>query len=143
MGIHRRILGLAVAALLAAPGLVHAQSRQVSGTVVRSGSAAPIPEATIAVAGTTSAVRTDAQGKFTITAPQGDIRLSARAIGFTRKDALVPAAKTTVDFILDQGDCVPARMMGVKSFSGSYTAPAPAFSTSGAMEKVFGVNSKV
>ena len=102
MGIHRRILGLAVAALLAAPGLVHAQSRQVSGTVVRSGSAAPIPEATIAVAGTTSAVRTDAQGKFTITAPQGDIRLSARAIGFTRKDALVPAAKTTVEFILDQ-----------------------------------------
>jgi TonB-linked SusC/RagA family outer membrane protein len=102
MGNHRRILRLAFAGLLALPGLGYAQTRQISGTVTRTGTGAPIAEATIAVAGSATSTRTDAQGKFTITAPQGEVRLTARAIGFTRKDAIVPQSKNTVDFVLDQ-----------------------------------------
>ena len=102
MGIHRSILRLAAAALLAAPGLLHAQSRQISGTVTRSGGGSPVAEAAVTIVGTTNAARSDAQGKFTINAPQGDVRLTVRAIGFSRKDVLVGANKTSVDIVLDQ-----------------------------------------
>ena len=81
MGIHRRILRLAAAALLAVPGFAHAQSRQISGTVTRSGGGAPVGEATVSITGTTNSARTDAQGKFTISAPLVDVRLTVRAIG--------------------------------------------------------------
>ncbi len=40
-------------------------------------------------------------------------------------------------------DCVPTWMIGAKSLSTSYAAPVPGLSTSGAVEKVFGVNSSV
>ena len=102
MSIHRRVLRLAAAALLAVPGLLHAQSRQISGTVTRSGSGAPVPEATVSIAGTITSTRTDAQGKFTITAPAGDVRLTVRAIGFTRKDLIVLSTKIAADIVLDQ-----------------------------------------
>jgi TonB-dependent starch-binding outer membrane protein SusC len=97
----RRILGLALAVLGAAPGLLAAQTRQITGQVVRSGSGAAIADAVIAVAGTMTSVQTDAEGRFTITAPGGEVRLTARAIGFTRKDAIVPANVSTVNFTLD------------------------------------------
>ena len=102
MGIYRRILRLATAALLAVPGLLHAQTRQISGTVTRSGGGAPIGEATVSITGTTASARTDAQGKFTLTAPLVDVRLTVRAIGFSRKDVMVSAATTTVSIVLDQ-----------------------------------------
>jgi TonB-linked SusC/RagA family outer membrane protein len=102
MGNHRRILGLSLTALLAGSGLAFAQGRQVSGTVTRVGTGAPIPEAVIAVSGGTASTRTDAQGRYTLQVPAGDVRLTARAIGFTRKDALVPASQSTVNFVLDQ-----------------------------------------
>ena len=103
MGIHRRILRLAAAALLAVPGIVHAQSRQISGTVTRSGSGAPVAEATVSVAGTIMSARSDAQGKFTINnAPAGDVRLTIRAIGFSRKDVMVAASKSSIDIVLEQ-----------------------------------------
>lgn len=102
MGIHRRILRLALAAFLAVPSLASAQGRQISGTVTRSGTGAPVPEAVVSVTGTTNSARTDAQGRYTVSAPAGDVRLTVRAIGFTRKDAIVPASQNTVNFVVDQ-----------------------------------------
>ena len=102
MGIHRRILRLAAAALLAVPGFAYAQGRQISGTVTRSSGGAPVGEATVSITGTTYSARTDAQGKFTISAPLVDVRLTVRAIGFSRKDVMVSAATTTVQIALDQ-----------------------------------------
>lgn len=97
---RRRILGLALAALGAAPGLLAAQGRQVSGTVTRTGGT-PIADAVISVVGTATTVTTGADGRYTITVPAGEARLTARAIGFTRKDAIVPARVSTVNFTLD------------------------------------------
>lgn len=102
MGIHRRILRLAAAALLAVPGIAHAQGRQISGTVTRSGTGAPVAEATVSVAGTVNSTRTDAQGRFSINGGQGEVRLTVRAIGFARKDVVVTATKNTVEIVLDQ-----------------------------------------
>ncbi|MBM4188124.1 MAG: SusC/RagA family TonB-linked outer membrane protein [Gemmatimonadetes bacterium] len=101
MGMHRKILRLA-AGLMVLPGLLAAQARQISGTVTRVGTGAPIPEATVSVVGTTNSARTNAQGQFVVSAPAGEVRLQVRAIGFTRKDAIVPAGNNTVNFTLDQ-----------------------------------------
>ncbi|MFN0179494.1 MAG: SusC/RagA family TonB-linked outer membrane protein [Gemmatimonadales bacterium] len=99
---HRRILRLALVGLIALPGLASAQGRQISGTVTRTGTGAPIAEATVSVVTTGVSVRTNPQGQYSITAPSGDVRLQVRAIGFSRKDAIVPAAQNTVNFVLDQ-----------------------------------------
>lgn len=92
----------ALAALVAAPGALLAQGRQITGTVTRSGTGAPVAEAVIAVSGTTNSARTDAQGRYTVDAPAGEVRLTVRAIGYTRKDAVVPAGQNTINFVLDQ-----------------------------------------
>ncbi len=102
MGIYRRLLGLGLAALFALPGVVNAQGRQISGTVTRKAGGGPVAEAVVAVVGTANSTRTDAQGKFTVEAPAGQVRLTVRAIGFTRSDALVSGSQATVNFSLDQ-----------------------------------------
>ena len=102
MGMHRRILRLALLGLVALPGLVVAQARQISGTVTRGGAGAPIAEATVSVVGTANTTRTNAQGQYTVSAPAGEVRIQVRAIGFSRKDAIVPAGQSSVNFVLDQ-----------------------------------------
>lgn len=102
MGKHRRILRLAMAGLTALPGLAFAQGRQISGTVTRVGTGAPIAEATVSVVLTGVSVRTNPQGQYSITVPGGEVRIQVRAIGFSRKDAIVPAAQSSVNFTLDQ-----------------------------------------
>lgn len=103
MGNTRRILGVALALASAAPGLLaaQAQTRQISGQVVRSGTGAAIAEAVVAVSGTATSVQTGADGRYTVRAPAGEVRLTVRAIGFTRKDAIVPPTVSTVNFTLD------------------------------------------
>jgi TonB-linked SusC/RagA family outer membrane protein len=100
---HRRIRGLFAGALIALPGMVLAQGRQVSGTVTRSGTGAPIAEAIVSVVGTAASARTDAQGRYTLSVPAGEVRLTARAIGFTRKDVILQSTtKNVINFVLDQ-----------------------------------------
>ena len=98
----QRLLTVALTGLLALPGIAAAQTRQISGKVTRSQGGQPIAEATVTVAGTNTLARTDAEGRYTIRAPTVEVRLAARAIGFTRKDAIVPPTTSTVDFVLDQ-----------------------------------------
>ncbi len=101
MKIGRRVLMLGIAGLLAAPGWLAAQAREITGTVSRSGSGEPIAEATVTLVGTTTVARTDAAGRYSITA-SGDARLMFRAIGFTRREAVVPAGQSTMNVSLDQ-----------------------------------------
>lgn len=102
MDTHRKLLTIAVVWLMALPATAVAQTRQITGTVKRTNNGGPIAEATVSVVGTVNSARTDAEGRFTVTAPEGEARLAVRAIGFTRKDAVVPATQSTVDFLLDQ-----------------------------------------
>ncbi|MDX2193654.1 MAG: SusC/RagA family TonB-linked outer membrane protein [Gemmatimonadales bacterium] len=71
-----------------------AQVRQVAGTVTSA--KGPVAAATVTqVGGRASAVSND-QGRFTITLPEGEVRLSVRAIGFQRKEVGIAAGATSV-----------------------------------------------
>jgi len=93
-----------LAALLFAPTLLYAQDRRITGLVTRTNSAVGLPDVEITVLGQTRlpAARTNAEGRYTITAPEGPVRLRARLIGHTRAEANVPASQSTQDFALTQ-----------------------------------------
>jgi TonB-dependent SusC/RagA subfamily outer membrane receptor len=82
--------------------VAQAQGRAISGVVTRSVGARPIAGATVTVTGSPQFVQTDDSGRYTILAPDGDVRLSFRAIGFTRKDVIVPATQTSMDVALTE-----------------------------------------
>jgi len=90
--------------LLTAPTFLAAQERQISGRVTRSGSDQPLPDVEVAVIGAAQSrtARTNADGRYTITAPAGDVRLQIRAIGFTRGELVVPAGSNNADVALTQ-----------------------------------------
>ena len=93
-----------LAALLFAPTLLYAQDRRITGMVTRTNSSVGLPDVEITVLGQTRlpAARTNAEGRYTITAPEGPVRLRARLIGHTRAEANVPASQSTQDFALTQ-----------------------------------------
>jgi len=90
--------------LLTAPTFLAAQERQISGRVTRSGTDQPIADVQVFVIGTaqTRPARTNADGRYTITAPAGDVRLQIRAIGYTRGELVVPAGSNNADVALTQ-----------------------------------------
>jgi TonB-linked SusC/RagA family outer membrane protein len=90
--------GLALAALLLAPGLLAAQDRQISGRVTRAGGTQPL-DAEVSVVGELRyrTARTNPEGRYTISAPQGEVRLMFRSIGHTRMEVVVPANQATQD----------------------------------------------
>ena len=79
-----------------------AQGRTISGVVTRAVGARPIAGATVTVTGGPQYVQSDDSGRYAIQAPDGEVRLSFRAIGFSRKDVLVPATQTNMDVALNE-----------------------------------------
>lgn len=102
MGIRIALGAAWLAGLLLVPDAALAQGRQISGTVTRTVGGRPIVGATVTAAGVTEIGRTNEQGRYTISVPAGDVRLTIRAIGFTRKEAVVPAGQTTLDVTLSE-----------------------------------------
>ncbi len=97
----RRVL---VATLILAPSLMVAQGRRVTGVVTRQGIGAPLEGAEITVLNASPIVtaRTGADGRYTVTAPDGPARMQVRAIGYKRVEFTVPAGQATADFALAQ-----------------------------------------
>jgi TonB-dependent starch-binding outer membrane protein SusC len=87
-----------MAALLLTPGLVAAQDRQISGRVTRAGGTQPL-DAEVTVVGQLRyrTARTNPEGRYTISAPQGEVRLMFRSIGHARVEMVVPANVATQD----------------------------------------------
>ena len=79
-----------------------AQGRTIGGVVTRAIGGRPIAGANVTVTGSSQFALSDDSGRYAILAPDGDVRLSFRAIGFTRKDVLVPATQTNVDVALNE-----------------------------------------
>lgn len=97
--LKRGFFGVLAALLL--PLALGAQDRQISGRVTQTGTDQPIENATVMVVGTSRpSVRTDAQGRYNVSAPAGDLRLGFRAIGHTPRQMLVAAGQTTADVTL-------------------------------------------
>ncbi|HEX7049948.1 MAG TPA: SusC/RagA family TonB-linked outer membrane protein [Longimicrobiales bacterium] len=94
--------GLAVLAMLA-PASLAAQNRQITGRVTRAGSAEPVPAAAVAVLGEPdiTPVLTDADGRFSIAAPAGEVTLQVSAFGYTQVNVVVAAGRNTVDIGLE------------------------------------------
>ena len=73
-----------------------AQTRRITGRVTEEGSTDPVPAATVTVVGTTLGGITDAQGRFTVPAPQGPATLRVRRIGYSPKTVNVAAGLSEV-----------------------------------------------
>lgn len=87
------LLALALA-LLAWAAPAAAQQRQISGTVTAEGGE-PLAGARVSITGTTLGVSTGASGRYEISVPAGDARLTVSRIGYVTREVTVPAAQST------------------------------------------------
>ncbi|MCI0435851.1 MAG: carboxypeptidase regulatory-like domain-containing protein [Gemmatimonadetes bacterium] len=98
----RWLAGLAAAVLPLLPADLRAQDRQITGTAVRAESGQPLAgaEVTVLSAGRWSPALTAADGRFTLTVPEGEVRLMVRALGYSPSEVVVAVNQKTVDIAL-------------------------------------------
>jgi TonB-linked SusC/RagA family outer membrane protein len=102
---HKRwhVRALVATLLVLAPVVLGAQDRQISGRVTSSTTGQPLENAVISIVGSNRvASRADAQGRYSIVAPSGDLRLRFRALGHAMREVLVPASQSSVDIQLSR-----------------------------------------
>lgn len=103
---RRVVFGLlAFAALaMAAPMELAAQERRITGRVLQAVTQQPLPGAAVSVIGApaTSASLTDADGRFTMLIPVGEVRLEVTAFGHTRTEIVVAAEESSLQILLQQ-----------------------------------------
>ncbi len=87
---------LVLATLL--PTAVTAQTRRITGHVVRSETNDPVAAAAVAVISgkTVTTILTDDSGNFSVPAPSGQVTLRVSAIGYAVREVVVPANQSTV-----------------------------------------------
>jgi len=78
-----------------------AQQRQITGRVTAATTGDAVVGASVAVVGTAIVAATGNDGRFAVAAPEGDVTLVVRRIGFKRKSVPVPAAQGSVEVTLD------------------------------------------
>ncbi len=85
--------------LFLAPASLIAQDRRITGRVTKTGSDAPIADAVVSVLGAPQSgmARTGDDGRYSIAAPAGAVRLQVRAVGYARTEAAVAAGVSTMD----------------------------------------------
>jgi len=98
------VSAVSLMALLSIPDVSVAQAlgRTIAGVVTRALGGRPVQGVTVTVTGSPQLAQSDDSGRYAILAPDGDVRLSFRAIGFSRKDVLVPATQTNMDVALNE-----------------------------------------
>jgi len=78
-----------------------AQQRAITGRVGNAVSDEAVVGATVLVAGTSIAAVTDARGQFSLSAPDGPVSLTVRAIGYKRRTIAVAADQSTVAIAIE------------------------------------------
>lgn len=91
-------LALFISSILSLPAFAQ---KQVTGTVVDK-QKLPLPGATVKIKGTTTAVASDMNGKFTISVPGDNAVLTVSSIGFTSKDVPVGAQSNITVTLLEE-----------------------------------------
>lgn len=81
-----RLLAVCLVAALGTSAGLHAQQVTVHGTVVNNSTNQPIPDALVAVQGTTLGTSTNANGEFALTVPSADVTLVVSRLGFIRRE---------------------------------------------------------
>src|SRR5688500_5037705 len=97
----RHLWGGCIVLLVAGVPAVSALVRELSGRVTNEQTGQGVGEAVVSVEGTSIAVRSSADGRFVFNIPDGDQRLTVRAIGFKRDSVVVPALESTVTIALE------------------------------------------
>jgi TonB-linked SusC/RagA family outer membrane protein len=85
--------------LFLAPATLIAQDRRITGRVTKTGSDTPIADAVVSVLGAPQSgmARTGEDGRYSIAAPAGAVRLQVRAVGYARTEVAVAAGVSTMD----------------------------------------------
>ncbi|MFL5459868.1 MAG: SusC/RagA family TonB-linked outer membrane protein [Gemmatimonadales bacterium] len=96
-----RVCGTSVLFSLLSVQLAVGQVRQITGRVTNTQTQEGVPEATVAVIGTEIVAQTNNQGIYQLNAPDGNVSLVFRAIGFKRQQLAVPASQPTADVALE------------------------------------------
>src|SRR5256714_4642362 len=78
------------------------QERQISGRVTSATNGEPIAGVNVSVTGAAFAAVTNADGRYTISAPSGAATLVFRRIGFKRKEVPVAPGQATADLQLEE-----------------------------------------
>jgi TonB-linked SusC/RagA family outer membrane protein len=78
------------------------QQRQITGRVTTVVSAEPVAGANVSVVGTPIAAQTGDDGRFSLAAPGGEVRLVVRRIGYRRREVPVRADQSDVQVALEQ-----------------------------------------
>ena len=89
-----KLLKMFMVCFFCTASMAFAQNRTIKGTVTSQEEGLPIPGVTVGVPGTTTGTQTDAQGKFTISIPNGVNTLSFSFIGYTTKKVTIGTATT-------------------------------------------------
>jgi TonB-linked SusC/RagA family outer membrane protein len=97
----QRAFGIVLSLCLLIVGVVSAQVRQVTGRVTNAQTEQGLADVTIAVLGTQIVAQADNDGRFTLNAPEGNVSLMVRGIGYKRQQVNVPAGQATVDVALE------------------------------------------
>jgi TonB-linked SusC/RagA family outer membrane protein len=96
-----RVCGTSLLLSLLCVPLAAAQVRQVTGRVTNSQTQEGLPEATVAVSGTSIVAVTNNEGNYVVDAPDGELNLVVRAIGYKRQRVTVPASQATANVALE------------------------------------------
>ena len=96
-----RVCGTSLLFSLLCVPLATAQVRQVTGRVTNSQTQEGLPEATVAVSGTSIVAETNTEGNYALNAPAGELTLVVRAIGYKHQQVRVPSSQTTADAALE------------------------------------------
>ena len=96
-----RVCGTLLSLLLLSGQLAAAQIRQVTGRVTNSQTGEGLPDATVAVTGTRIVATTGSDGNYVLAAPDGDLALVVRGIGYKRRDLALPATQNRADVALE------------------------------------------
>lgn len=81
---------------------LHAQNREVSGTVLDTQQQPIVGAAVMLAGGGNVGAVTDLDGKFSLSVPSGDVNLDVSCLGYTSKVVNLPAVQSTLEIILEE-----------------------------------------
>lgn len=97
----QRVSAMLVALVLLAVQAGAAQVRQITGRITNLQTEQDLADATVAVGGTKIVAQAASDGRYIVNAPDGDVTLTVRAIGYKRREVAVPVGQATADVALE------------------------------------------
>jgi TonB-linked SusC/RagA family outer membrane protein len=98
----RMLFGFVMVLLALGARDAQAQARVITGKVTSAQTGQPVGGATVSVVGTVIVAVSNAQGDYSLAAPEGAVNILSRSIGYKRKQVSVAADQSTANIGLDQ-----------------------------------------